>query len=294
LSDPITDLAGSSSVFRRSIGSARIVSGIGLHSGSPGRVRLEPSPFGTGLVLEGWHDPRARSMVSLDVASAPGGCSVIENSSLCVQTTEHFLAAVVSLGLTDLKVVVDGAELPGLDGSAGPWCAALMQAGIEEGPALTPWCVTEPFTLEAHGGRVTLRPHPGLRVEVAVDQGPRVRGRCVVDLPEPTSGGPFAHEWSWARTFVHVEEVGRLRSMGRGEGATRGNTLLLDDRHPATVRMTDEPVVHKLVDAVGDVGLLGAPLRGHMVVENGSHALHQEALKMWYQQQGGRTCHSDA
>jgi UDP-3-O-[3-hydroxymyristoyl] N-acetylglucosamine deacetylase len=82
--------------------------------------------------------------------------------------------------------------------------------------------------------------------------------------------------------------------MGRGEGATRGNTLLLDDRHPATVRMTDEPVVHKLVDAVGDVGLLGAPLRGHMVVENGSHALHQEALKMWYQQQGGRTCHSDA
>ena len=219
---------------------------------------------------------------------------MIESPSLCVQTIEHFLAAVVCLGVTDLKVVVDGPELPGLDGSAGPWCAALTQAGIEEGPPVMPLRVSEPFTLEAYGGRVTLRPHPGLRVEVTVDQGPRVKGRCLVDLPEPVSGGPFVRQWSWARTFVHVEDVGRLRSMGRGAGATRGNTILLDDRHPATVRMGDEPVVHKLVDAVGDVGLLGAPLHGHMFVENGSHALHQEALRMWCQQQGGRTCHSDA
>ena len=294
MSDPNTDLVGSSSVFRRSIRDVAIVSGIGLHSGCPGRVRLEPSPFGTGLVVQGWHDPQARSMVSLDVASSPGGCSQIENASLCVQTTEHLLAAVVSLGLTDLTVVVDGLELPGLDGSAGPWCAALMKAGIEQGPPVTPWRVSERFTWEAYGGRVTLQPHPGLRVEVAVDQGAGVSGRCAVDLPEPSSGGPFVRQWSWARTFVRVEDVGRLRSLARGKGATRANTILLDARYPPTFRMRDEPVVHKLVDAVGDVGLLGVPLRGHLLVENGSHALHREALKMWSLEEGGRTCLSDA
>ena len=264
--------------------------GIGLHSGRPARVRLEPAGFGEGLGLQRWGDPKTRSIVGLDVASAPGGCSTLETSALTLQTVEHLLAAVVALGITDLTIGVDGPELPALDGSAGPWCGHLIQAGCVTGPPLSSARVMEPFTLEAHGGRFSMVPHDGLRVEVSLDQGPGLTGRVAVDLPEPLEGGLFALERSFARTYVRVQDVGRLRGMGRGRGATPRNTLLLAEGRSPTCRMPLEPVWHKLVDAVGDLGLLGCPLVGHVTVENGSHALHQEALKRWWQAQGEAAC----
>ena len=200
-------------------------SGIGLHSGRPARVRLEPGPFGQGLVLQRWGDPKARSIVRLDVASAPGGCSTLTTSVLTLQTAEHLLAAVVALGITDLTIVIDGPECPALDGSAGPWCAHLIRSGCVDGPAMAPARVTAPFTLEAHGGRFAMAPHDGLRVEVRLDQGAALSGCATVDLPELGGGGPFTTGGAFARTYVRTRDVGRLRAMGRGKGASPRNTL---------------------------------------------------------------------
>ena len=138
-----------------------------------------------------------------------------------------------------------------------------------------------------------MAPHDGLRVEVSLDQGEALSGCAAVDLPELGDGGPFTTGAAFARTYVRVSDVGRLRAMGRGKGASPRNTLLVGDGSEPTTRMPFEPVWHKLVDAVGDLGLLGVPLRGHVTVDNGSHALHQEALKRWWQEQGEAGCRFD-
>lgn len=232
-------------------------------------MRLLPAWGGRVVV----HDGREIPLTLEHARAAPGSVAVGG-----VQTVEHLLAALSGLGLTDVRVEVDGPELPALDGSAQPWCALLADAGREEGPPTAPWRVDRVTRVEAHGGWAELRPGPGCRVEVRVDFPGGPAGQAVVDLSEPTA---FCREVAWARTFVLGRDVDALRDAGRGRGADLGNTVVLDGsvpRNPGGLRAPDEPVRHKLLDAVGDLALVG-PVEGHLVVVRGSHRLHVELLR---------------
>lgn len=231
--------------------------GVGLHGGSPSRVRLHPEPAGTGLWLR---QGRGRWRIGPENARAPGGCTVVGP----VSTVEHLLGALFLAGITDLTVEVEGSEIPGLDGSAGPWLACLesVSTGWTEGRCLPA------LTVEAEGGLAGIEPAEGFAVEVGIDFGPGLRQRVVL------SGEELVGVAS-ARTFFPHARLDALLAAGAGRGVRSDGVVVWGARGPLVpLRMPDEPVRHKVLDLLGDLALLGTALRGRVRVERGSHALH--------------------
>ena len=244
--------------------------GMGVHTGVRCAVRLRPVPWGTGLVVRaGAH----QAQVHVRSASAPGGCTVLAVGPHTVATPEHVLAAVIGLGVTDLAIEVEGPEVPILDGSALPWVEALREAGIREGSGGAVRVVTEEVHVRAAGGEAWIRPSDRLRVSV------EVAWPGLVGTAHTALGDDFVTEVAPARTFVFAEDIPRLLALGRGLGATRENTVVWGQSRE--LRFSDEPVRHKLLDAVGDLALAGCPIRGHLHVLRGSHSLHHAVIRAW-------------
>ncbi len=236
------------------------------------------SPGSTVFVCPGtYYGLWAWSDLTLAAADPTPGATVLRGDVEQVGTPEHLLAALAALGVTDALVEVQGPEVPILDGSADPWCEGLVGAGLVEGPALRPHVVDQVVEVAAHGGRAMLRPADRCEVAVEVDYGPPWQGSAEVML----GGGAFCREVAWARTFVHHRDLERLRAAGRGLGATPASTVLLGEREARVpLRAADEPVRHKLLDAVGDLALVG-PILGRFEVSRGSHLLHLALLRSW-------------
>lgn len=238
-------------------------SGVGVHGGRPARVTVSPGPFGHGIVFvtsEGTvrADPRR--------ARAGEGRLVLERGDVRVETPEHLLAACAGLGLTDLRVEIEGPEVPILDGSAQRWVDGLREAGRLEGP---PWRRRTLPALEvrAAGGRAWCAPGPD-RLLVAIDFGPR--GPCGrLETSRDVAGFLSVAD---AKTFVLADQVEALRRAGRGRGATTANTLVW-----SVGDSSDGPLRHKALDAWGDLAVLG-PVAGTIGIERGSHALHQALI----------------
>ena len=250
--------------------------GAGLQLGLPGVVEVHPARFGSGVTFQARSGPKVPARI--DRATGEPGCTALAAGEFHVRTVEHLLAALVGLGITDAEGVVDGPEIPAMDGSAAPFAAAFVAAGIEIGPPVSGAMVVEQeLVVEAHGGRARFVPALGCVVSVDVDFGepPYPRGQVSISLP----GESFLRDVAWARTFVLDRDLDRLRAQGRGRGATEENTVVYGVLGPGgPVRSDDEAVRHKLVDAIGDLALLGRPLIGKFEVFRGSHALHRQAV----------------
>jgi UDP-3-O-[3-hydroxymyristoyl] N-acetylglucosamine deacetylase len=237
--------------------------GVGIHAGSACAVVIGPAAFGVGIVFV---TPAGRIEATPEHAEPGEGATRLVAGRAGVSTPEHLLAALAGLGVTDATVVLDGPELPALDGSAAGWVEAIDEAGRVEGPAVEPWAPDREIVVEAHGGRAVLAPGaPALTVHVDFgDGGPS--GSFTTALTEAA----FRGEVCWARTFVLARDVDRLRAAGRGRGASPENTCVWPG---SALRAADEPVRHKALDAWGDLALLG-PTSGRVEITRGSHALH--------------------
>ena len=200
-------------------------------------------------------------------AVADAGSTSLRRGDVVVRTPEHLLAALRGAGITDAELrLVGGAEVPILDGSAAPWFDRLR---VEAGPAMAVLDV-EPLDVVDGASRLTVTPgERGFAVDVSFDDGPR--GSAAWDGDPLT----FGRDVAWARTFVLARDVEALRRAGRGRGADPTNTLVWGAAQP---RQPDEPVVHKLLDLVGDVALL-PPLRARVLAVRGSHRLHLDGLR---------------
>jgi len=250
-------------MVRRTLARSVRRAGIGLHSGLATAVTLAPARFGTGVVFL-----TTKGSVPADVehAAAGPGATVLTSGDACVSTPEHLLAALAALGVTDVELLLEGDEVPALDGSAAPWVEAIDEAGRTDGPPMRERAPTAKVAVVQDHGRATVEPgDPQLAVWIDYGaDGPT--GALTVPFTEHA----FREEVCWARTFVLDRDVERLRAAGRGRGATEANTAVW----PAgALRAPDEPVRHKALDAWGDLALLG-PFSARVSVERGSHALH--------------------
>ncbi len=237
--------------------------GVGVHSGHREGVRVDPAPPGAGIVFI--HQKG-------QVTCAPG--NIARGGTLCttlghVSTVEHLLFAFCACGVTDATVRVRGGEIPILDGSAAPWIRDLRAAGARGAPPF--FEVTRPLVIEQGAGRaeVSLAPagHPG-SVEVAVDY-PGYRGQKSIPLT------PHAlEEIAGARTFAFLRDVAAMRASGRIRGGGLHCAQVLCDDGPLTpARGPDEPLDHKLLDAIGDLYILGALPRAHLRLSRPGHRL---------------------
>ena len=230
------------------------LSGRAVHSGQWGVARIEPARWGTGLRVA--RGSRSWPVAPAAVSPQPG-CTRIGD----VATVEHALAALVLLGITDATLVMEGSEVPILDGSAAPWVRALLRVGVEAGP---PRRVADsrPCEVRAAGGLARWTPGPvdSVTVHVAFEGGPHG------SATHPLADTP-AEALITARTFARGRDLPALRRAGRGRGADPTNTVLVrkGDAAPLAIQ-------HLLLDAIGDRAL-GGSVRGHAELWRPSHAL---------------------
>jgi UDP-3-O-[3-hydroxymyristoyl] N-acetylglucosamine deacetylase len=261
------------------------VTGIGVHSGSAVTLTLHPAEPDAGIVfLRCGSDGQAereikanyRSVTATEFATVLG-----DRSGPAVSTTEHVLAALVSLGVDNAIIEVDGAEIPIMDGSAAPFVAAIEQVGLVVQPAPRRYIqVLKPVRVGKNGCYGELHPHlRGLRIETEIEFDHPLVGRqeFAVDVTPDV----FRRELARARTFGFMRDVAKLWSAGYARGACFENTVVVaEDRvlNPEGMRFPNEFVRHKAVDAIGDLALAGAPLIGTYRSVRGGHKLNHAVV----------------
>ncbi len=258
--------------------------GIGLHTGERVRVRLMPAPADTGLVFRRT-DVLDRDNVlraHIDLVASGQLASVLRNGAgVEVSTVEHVLAACAGLGLDNAVIDVDGPELPIMDGSAVVFAQLIAQVGLKSLAA--PRRFIEILkTVEVNDGVKWARLSPGTgRVfDVTIDFRSRAIGKQTSILSlEPDT---FAEELAVARTFGFAQDVDAMRAMGLARGGSLDNAIVVDGDmilNPEGLRQQDEFVRHKVLDAVGDLALAGAPIQGVFTAFQPGHALNHRLMR---------------
>ncbi len=261
------------------------VSGVGVHSGAPATLTMLPAEADTGIVfircgVDGQPDREIRANVRAVTATEFATVLGDAKGPLC-STAEHVLAALSGLGVDNAVIEIDGPEVPIMDGSAGPFVAAIDKVGLVTLPVPRRYIrVLKPVRVTKADCYGELRPHPqGFRVELDIDFDHPLIGRQGVALDiEPET---FRRELARARTFGFMKDVAKLWSAGYALGASFENTLVINEQrllNPEGLRFADEFARHKALDAIGDLALAGAPLLGVYRSVRGGHKLNHAVL----------------
>jgi UDP-3-O-[3-hydroxymyristoyl] N-acetylglucosamine deacetylase len=266
---------------QRTLKSAIGCVGIGLHSGHSVSVRLVPAAAGTGILFHRI-DLGVTIPARFDTVVDTRMCTMIGLDGARVGTIEHLMAALAASGVDNLVVELDGAEVPVLDGSAEPWMFLVDCAGIvvQDAPRRVIE-VLRPVRVEVGDAFAELRPgHDGLDLALSIEFDAAAIGRQALSLPLETEC--FRRDLARARTFAMKHEIDGLKRMGLARGGSLDNAVVVDGDHvlnPAGLRMRDEFVRHKMLDAVGDLALAGGPLQARFAGHKSGHALNNRLLR---------------
>ncbi|AXX91330.1 UDP-3-O-[3-hydroxymyristoyl] N-acetylglucosamine deacetylase [Malaciobacter molluscorum LMG 25693] len=270
---------------QRTIAKSVEIIGVGLHKGIPVKMRLEPLEEDMGIIFyrsdEGVTIPlKIENVVDTKMATVLGKDGVV------ISTVEHILSAIYAYGIDNLRIVVDNDEIPVLDGSSSGYCMLIDEAGIKElnasKKAIKIKKEVEISTQE--GKKVALKPSNHIIYDFSIDFEHPVIGqqKFLFDY----SIDEYKENISKARTFGFLHEVQYLRSMGLAQGASMENAIVLDNSkilNPDGLRYDNEFVRHKILDAVGDMSLLGYTLVGEYNAHKGSHHLNHLLTKKLYE-----------
>jgi UDP-3-O-[3-hydroxymyristoyl] N-acetylglucosamine deacetylase len=249
--------------------------GIGLHSGQKVTLSLKPAPADFGIRfrrsdLDGVEIPACVSNLT-GIQYATG----LTRDKGSVATIEHLLAALVGLGVDNVIVELNHPEVPIMDGSASPFVYLIHEAGIR--PLAAPrrsLRITRPIELGQGDKRIALYPADHFRVSYAIsfDHPLLHHQACTVQVTEES----FVEEIAPARTFGFLKDVETLRQHGLALGGSLDNAVVLSETGVLNnpLRFEDEFVRHKILDAIGDLALVGYPIIGHLVAHRAGHALH--------------------
>jgi UDP-3-O-[3-hydroxymyristoyl] N-acetylglucosamine deacetylase len=267
--------------YRRTLQRAVGCTGIGLHSGKPVQLELKPAPAGHGVRFlrrdVGVEIPATlEHLVRFDHATTLG------HQGVGIETVEHLLSALYALGVDDVQVEVDGPEVPVLDGSAAPFVILIHEAGTRPLPMARRYLkVLQPVEVVRGGRSVRVSPADDLRLSYVIGfDHPLLRHQ---QLSLRVGSATYAEDIAPARTFGFLREVESLRKNGLALGGSLDNAVVIGESGVLNnkLRFADEFVRHKMLDAIGDLALLGHPLLGHVEAVKAGHALHAAlALKL--------------
>ena len=262
------------------------VSGVGVHSGAPAQVVLQPADVNSGVVFLRTGLPGGRERLleaKRSNVTHTELCTMLGDASgASVSTVEHLLAALSGLQIDNVLVEIDGPETPIMDGSATEFVTAIDEAGIAQQPRSRRYLkIVKPVRIERDGAYAEFVPaERGFRLDVEIDfQSPVIgRQRRVFDLDPVT----FRREIARARTFGFVSDVKNLWQAGFALGSSLENSVAIDGNkilNPEGLRYADEFVRHKALDAIGDLSLAGAPIIGGYRTYRPGHRLNATALE---------------
>lgn len=261
--------------------------GVGVHSGEKARLVLKPAPVGTGILFRRTDLglPKAEILAhAANVSDTQLGTTIANENGITVAVVEHLMAAVCGLGIDNLLIEIDGPEVPIMDGSSAVYCELLLQAGLKQQTAPRRRIrILETVEIVDGPKRATLSPsedkHLTLRARIEYDN--NVIG--IQQMALRLAPGMFARDLAFARTYGFARDVEMLRSMGLARGGSLDNAVVIDDdeaiMNPEGLRIEDEFVRHKMLDAVGDLMLAGAPIAGAYDAVQPGHALNNKLVR---------------
>ena len=270
--------------YRNTLVAETTLEGVGLHSGERVRATLIPADPGTGIVFVRADAGGKEIPARLEFAGPSFYATVIERDGVTVSTIEHLMAALYALQVDDLRIELDGPEVPILDGSSKPFVDVLLRAGRRELPMLRQYLnVVRPIEVVQDEKRISVHPCSEYRVTYAIEFADPVLG--YQELTASLWGdASFPEKLAPARTFTFQREVEALRGRGLALGGSLDNAVVIGETgilNPS-LRFADEFVRHKMLDLTGDLSLLGYPIRGHVIALRAGHDLHARlARRIW-------------
>jgi UDP-3-O-[3-hydroxymyristoyl] N-acetylglucosamine deacetylase len=255
------------------------IEGIGLHTAAPCHLRLLPAPADTGIVfrrvdLDNFEiEAHVRNVARVSYATS------LMKQGVLLSTTEHILAALYSCGIDNVYIELDGLELPILDGSSKPFIDMLAKTGTRRLRRRRKYLrVVKPLEFSDAGRKIGIYPCEEFRVHCYVDYDHSAVGPQEVEMT--VNRETFSRELAPARTFGFVKDFPGLRAMGLIRGGSLENAVVLDDQSilNGPLRFPDEFGRHKALDLIGDLALVGRPLKARIVAHKAGHALHTQLV----------------
>ncbi|HEY5899926.1 MAG TPA: UDP-3-O-acyl-N-acetylglucosamine deacetylase [Burkholderiales bacterium] len=269
---------------QRSLKSSISASGVGLHTGQKVRLTLRPAPAETGIVFR-----RIDLASPVDIPARADSVGETRLSSCLVRegvkiyTVEHLMSALAGLGVDNAFVDLDAPELPIMDGSASPFVLLIQQAGIEEQAAPKRFFRIKRRVEVRDGDKwARLDPFDGYKLSFSIEFRHPVIERTTQAVEIDFAQTSYLKEIARARTFGFMHEVEDLRDSGLALGGGLDNAVVLDEYRVLNaegLRFADEFIRHKLLDAIGDLYLLGKPLLGAFYAHKSGHALNNRLLR---------------
>jgi UDP-3-O-[3-hydroxymyristoyl] N-acetylglucosamine deacetylase len=258
--------------------------GVGLHNGEKVEMTLRPAAPDTGIVFRRVDLPGSPEIkVEPHMVCDTRLCSALEHNGARVATVEHLMSALAGLGIDNIVIDLTASEVPIMDGSAGPFVFLLQQAGIIEQPAAKKF-IRIKKTIEVQDGDKWVRfdPYFGFKIDFTIAFNHPVfehsGQRVLIDFADNS----YIKEISRARTFGFMHEVEYLRSNGLARGGSLDNAIVLDEYRVLNtdgLRYDDEFAKHKVLDAIGDLYVLGHPLIGAFTAYKSGHAMNNQLLR---------------
>ncbi len=251
--------------------------GIGLHKGEPIRLTLEPLEAGSGIVFY-------RSDLGVSFKAEPKNvintqmATVVGNEKGYISTIEHLMSAINAYGIDNIRIIVDANEIPVMDGSSASFCMLLDEAGVRELDANKKALIIKRAVEVREGDKlVRLSPSKSPKFDYTIKFSHPLIGtqHHVFEFSKKS----YVKEISRARTFGFLKDVQALRSMGLALGGSLENAVVIDENkilNPEGLRFENEFVRHKILDAIGDLALVGAPILGDYTAFAGSHDLNHK------------------
>ena len=251
--------------------------GIGLHKGEPIKLILEPLEAGGGIVFY-------RSDLGISFKASPENivntqmATVVGNDKGYISTIEHLMSAINGYGIDNIRIIVDANEIPVMDGSSASFCMLLDEAGVRELDANKKALIIKRAVEVREGDKlVRLSPSKSPKFDYTIKFSHPLIGtqHYVFEFSKKA----YLKEISRARTFGFLKDVQALRSMGMALGGSLENAVVIDENkilNPEGLRFENEFVRHKILDAIGDLALVGAPILGDYTALAGSHDLNHK------------------
>lgn len=271
-------------ILQRTLKTAVTFTGLGLHGGKPVRMTVRPAPVGHGIVFLRTDVTQGEARVAAlwDQVIPSKLCTLVANADgVSVSTIEHVMAALSGCAVHNALIEIDGPEVPILDGSSMPFVEGFLQAGITgQDAAVRAIRVLRPIEVRDGAAVARLEPADNLEMAFAIEFDEAAIGRQEKRLS--LANGAFVRELSDSRTFCRQADVDAMRANGLALGGTLENAVVFDgDRvlSPGGLRHQDEPVRHKMLDAMGDLFLAGAPILGRYTGIRAGHSLTNKLLR---------------
>jgi len=269
---------------QRTLKKAISATGVGLHNGEKVTLTLRPAAANIGIVFKRVDLPQPNEILATPNAVHDTRlCSALEANGARVATVEHIMSALAGLGVDNVYIEVDASEIPIMDGSSGPFVYLLQEAGIVEQAAPKKFIRVKKTVEVIDGDKwVRFEPYHGFKVDFTINFNHPVfessGSQVKIDFAEDS----YIKEISRARTFGFMHEVEYLRSNGLARGGSLDNAIVLDEYRVINadgLRYDDEFAKHKVLDAIGDLYMLGHPILGAFYAYKSGHALNNQLLR---------------